>query len=95
MKLNERLRGWLDALTPKPKPPVSKPDPQPDKPQPSKPVSALYVLWQLWRQKIDPSMLTPLLVAAPAVVFLAASGLLAWVALLLGFFWRFLRMVTG
>lgn len=95
MKLNERIRGWLDALTPKPKPPAPAPGPQPDKPKPSKPVSALYVLWQLWRQKIDPSMLTPLLVAAPALVFLAASGLLAWVALLLGFFWRFLRMVTG
>jgi hypothetical protein len=90
MKLNEQIRGWLDALKPKP------PSPQPElKPNPAKSVSVLYVLWNLWRQKLDPSMLTPILVAAPLLLFLAASGLLAWVALLFGFFWQFLRMVTG
>jgi len=96
MKLSERIRGWIDALTPKPAPP-SPPGTQPEKPKPSptKPVSALYVLWQLWRQKLDPSMLAPILVAAPFLLFLAASGLMAWIALLLGFFWRFLKMVTG
>jgi hypothetical protein len=96
MKLNEQIRGWLDVLKPKPKPPTP-PGPQPERPKPSptKPVSALYVLWQLWRQKLDPSMLTPILVAAPLLLFLAASGALAWVALLLGFFWQFLKMVTG
>jgi hypothetical protein len=96
MKLNEQIRGWLDALKPKPapKPPPGQP-PEKPKPAPTKLVSALYVLWHLWRQKLDPSMLTPILVVAPFLLFLAASGLLAWVALLLGFFWRVLKMVAG
>lgn len=96
MKLADRLKAWLDSLKPKPAPTPDDPAPAPaPKPRPEKKVSLVYLLWQLWRKKIDPDMLTPLLVAAPAILLLAVSGALAWLAVLLGFFWRLLKMVAS
>lgn len=98
MSFKDRVKVWSDLLF-KPKP---KPEPEPDRPEPAvkpgraeKPVSLLYLAWKLWRQKVDAPTMMPLLLAAPFLLFLAASGLLAWVAVLLSFFARVLRMVMS
>lgn len=61
---------------------------------PDKPPNALYLLFLLWRQKIDKTKWYSLLVTVPMLVFLAISGLLAWVAVLGGFMVRIIKMIT-
>lgn len=61
---------------------------------PNKPPNALYLMWLLWRQKIDKTKWYSLLVTVPMIVFLSISGIVAWVAILGGFFWRLFKAIA-
>jgi hypothetical protein len=94
MKLGARVSSWIDGLF-KPKNPDDKqPSPveEAEKDTPKK-VSMLYIIWQLWRKKIDVDAIVPLLVLAPFLLFFAASGVLAWLAVVACFVWQFFQTV--
>lgn len=82
------LRKWLPGN--KQKPDGGKVLPE----VPDKPPNALYLLYLLWRQKIDKTKWYSLLVTVPMLVFLAISGLLAWIAVFGGFIVRIVKMIT-
>ena len=92
-----RLRKWWDALVkPRPVPPTPEPDQLPTIPIPAKgKISVLALLWRLWRQRVDLEKLWPALISIPVILFFAISGMLAWVALLLGFFWKLVQQVVA
>lgn len=83
------LKRWLDSWK-------KKDDilPVPTVPT-NKPTSTLYLLFLLWRQKIDPKKWYSLFVTVPTLVFLIASGLVAWLAVLFGLFWHIIKVVAA
>jgi hypothetical protein len=85
------LKKWLDSWKKKddtpPLPPLPLPLPG------NKPTSTLYLLFLLWRQKIDPKKWYALFLTVPTIVFLIASGAVAWLAVLVGLFWHLTRVV--
>lgn len=90
------LRDWLNGWI-KPKP---TPTPSPDSDQfptiptiPTGKTNMLALLWKLWRQRVELKKLWPALVSVPVLLFLVVSGLLAWAALLVGFFWKIVQFV--
>lgn len=86
MAETKRIWPW----TPKPKPaPVPEPAPTPP------PASAPKYLRALWALKNIPvSKLFPLVFTVPVVVFLALSGLVAWLVVLASFVTHLFRALT-
>jgi hypothetical protein len=85
--LFDRLRKLLGKPdTPQPTP---TPDTTPDAPQPS------YLKVLLALRGIPVQQLGPLLFTVPVIVFLAISGVVAWLAIGLGVVVRLLRVVSG
>lgn len=90
---NSWLNGWRKWLRPDPKP--LEPD-QPPAPEPTNdPKMADYLKVMRLLRQIDFKKLLPVFLTVPALVFFAISGLIAWLAVLCGFFIRIARSIAG
>jgi len=89
MKTGGPLKKWLDGWKKKDDTPLVPTVPA------DKPTSTLYLLFLLWRQKIDPKKWYALFVTVPTMVFLIASGVVAWLAVLFGLFWHIIKAVAS
>lgn len=84
MKLLNNLKNWLK---PKPAPPLD------SVPVPAAPNLAKYLqIWQLLK-KIPVQKMLPAVVSVSGVVFLAISGLIAWLVILCVFVLRLFKIV--
>lgn len=88
--MTDRLRIW--PFPPRPKPdPAPAPAPAPE-PTPEARPKYLRALWAL--KQIPFSRLFPLVFTVPFVVFLAISGLIAWVVVAASFITHLFRALT-
>ena len=87
--------GWRTKIWPFPRPtPAPPPAPAPSPAVPEAAKAKWLKAWLLLRQ-IDTTKLRAVFAFVPMVVFLAISGLLAWVWLALRGLWKFLKSVVS
>lgn len=93
--LRDWLNNWFKPKKPDPAPTPVEPDPTPGPTIPTEgKMRLLTLLWKLWNQRVELKKLWPALVSVPVLFFFVISGLVAWAALLLGFFWKIVQQVV-
>lgn len=93
--IGDRVRDWWPKKPKQDDTPDSDQFPTlPDIPTRGK-TNVLALLWKLWRLRIDLKKFWPAVVSIPVLLFFVISGVLAWLALLLGFFWKIFHQIVA